>query len=143
MATGSVPVVDMGAEGAAEAIDAACRDVGFFYIVEHGVSPSLRAELDAAARDFFARPDDEKAAIAMEHAGRAWRGWFPVGGELTSGVPDLKEGLYFGAEMGADHPRVQAGIPLQGAKLFPARPSALRDLVLSYMEEMTRVGQAV
>ena len=26
------------------------------------------------------------------------RGWFPVGGELTSGVPDLKEDLYVGEE---------------------------------------------
>ena len=28
----------------------------------------------------------------MTHGGRAWRGWFPVGGELTSGAPDMKEG---------------------------------------------------
>ena len=40
----------------------------------------------------------------MARGGRAWRGWFPVGGELTSGVPDLKEGIYFGAELPADAP---------------------------------------
>jgi len=34
----------------------------------------------------------------------AWRGWFPVGGELTSGEPDRKEGVYFGAELGPDDP---------------------------------------
>ena len=45
----------------------------------------------------------------MAHGGRAWRGWFPLGGELTSGVPDRKEGIYFGAELGADDPRVRAG----------------------------------
>ena len=28
----------------------------------------------------------------MAHAGSAWRGWFPVRGELTSGMPDRKEG---------------------------------------------------
>ena len=35
----------------------------------------------------------------MARAGRAWRGWFPLGGELTSGVPDGKEGIYFGEEL--------------------------------------------
>jgi isopenicillin N synthase-like dioxygenase len=34
------------------------------------------------------------------------RGWFPVGGELTSGVPDLKEGLYVGEES------LSSGVPL-------------------------------
>ena len=43
----------------------------------------------------------------MERGGRAWRGYFPVGAELTSGRPDLKEGLYFGAELPADDPRVR------------------------------------
>jgi hypothetical protein len=32
----------------------------------------------------------------MSLGGAAWRGWFPLGGELTSGKPDQKEGYYFG-----------------------------------------------
>ena len=51
----------------------------------------------------------------MARGGRAWRGYFPVGAELTSGQPDLKEGLYFGAELGPEDPRVRAGLPLHGA----------------------------
>ena len=61
----------------------------------------------------------------MVHAGRAWRGWFPVGGELTSGRPDRKEGIYFGAEHPADHPRVVTGAALHGANLSPSRPADL------------------
>src|SRR5690349_11237642 len=109
------PVVDVAPlvdgtdpSAVAAAIDAACRSVGFFTIVGHGVDASLIDEVDALARAFFARPEDEKAAIAMARGGRAWRGWFPLGGELTSGVPDGKEGIYFGAELGRDHPRVRA-----------------------------------
>ena len=37
----------------------------------------------------------------MARAGAAWRGWFPLGGELTSGAADQKEGVYFGEELGA------------------------------------------
>ena len=127
----------------ATAIDRACRDVGFFYVVGHGVDPALLRRLDTAARAFLSLPEPEKAGIAMARGGRAWRGWFPLGGELTSGVPDLKEGLYFGAELGPDHPRVRAGTPLHGPNLFPRHPAELRDAVLAYLDAMTTLGQAV
>src|SRR5262245_8884645 len=78
-------------------LDAACRRDGFFIAVGHGVDKPLRDRLEGAAREFFALPNPEKALISMDRAGAAWRGWFPVGGELTSGVPDRKEGIYFGA----------------------------------------------
>ena len=128
---------------AAAAIDAACRDTGFFSIVGHGVDPGLRGRLDALAREFFALDNVEKAEIAMSRGGRAWRGWFPVGGELTSGIPDRKEGIYFGAELGADDSHVRTGIPLHGPNLFPRRPAALRATVLAYLETMTTLGHAV
>jgi isopenicillin N synthase-like dioxygenase len=127
----------------ASAIDAACRDHGFFTIVGHGVDPALLRDLDARARAFFALDPDEKAQIAMARGGRAWRGWFPVGGELTSGTPDRKEGLYFGAELPADDPRVRAGLPLHGPNLFPARPSGLRDTVLECLDVFTALGHHV
>jgi isopenicillin N synthase-like dioxygenase len=128
---------------AATEIDRACTEVGFFTIVGHGIDPAHLAKLDALARAFFARPDREKGEIAMARAGRAWRGWFPVGGELTSGVPDLKEGLYFGSELGPDDPHVRAGTPMHGANLFPRHPADLREAVLAHLDAMTRVGQAV
>jgi isopenicillin N synthase-like dioxygenase len=145
-----LPVIDVGplvrgddAGPTAEAIDAACREHGFFYVVGHGVDPGLQSRLDRAAREFFALPDDVKAGIAMVRAGRAWRGWFPVGGELTSGRPDRKEGIYFGAELAPDHPRVRAGVPLHGANLFPDDPADLAPSVLAYLDALTGVGHAL
>jgi len=79
----------------------------------------------------------------MERGGRAWRGFFPVGAELTSGQPDLKEGLYFGTELPGDDPRVRAGIPLHGSNLFPRQVPRLRPLVLAYLDALTLAGQAV
>jgi isopenicillin N synthase-like dioxygenase len=145
-----VPIIDLAPLRAgsdrpsvAAAIDRACREVGFFYVVGHGVDPDLCRRLDDQARAFFALPETEKAEIAMARGGRAWRGWFPVGGELTSGVPDLKEGIYFGAELDPDDPRVREGRPLHGPNLFPERPAGLRETVLAYLGEMTRLGQAI
>jgi isopenicillin N synthase-like dioxygenase len=127
----------------ADEIDRACREVGFFSVVGHGVDDRLAARLDALARDFFARPDDEKAKIAMSRGGLAWRGWFPVGGELTSGVPDSKEGVYFGAELSDDDPRVVAARPLHGRNLFPDEPAELRSVVLQWLDEMTALCHVV
>jgi isopenicillin N synthase-like dioxygenase len=124
-------------------IERACRDTGFFYVIGHGVPADLLARLDAASRAFFALPQAVKLEIAMAHGGRAWRGFFPVGAELTSGRPDRKEGLYFGTELREDDPRVRAGLPLHGRNLFPRRVPELREVVLRYLEQLTGVGQAV
>jgi len=81
--------------------------------------------------------------IAMARGGRAWRGYFPVGGELTSGKPDKKQGLYFGEELDAGDPRVRAGLPLHGANLFPEAVPELKTAVLRFMEEATRSAHAI
>jgi isopenicillin N synthase-like dioxygenase len=150
--TGSaIPVIDVGplvgrsgdVEATAASIDDACRRHGFFVVVGHGVDPAATRRLVASAREFFARPEPEKAEIAMARGGRAWRGWFPVGGELTSGSPDRKEGLYFGAELPHDDARVLAKVPLHGPNLFPVRPAGLRAAVLDHLAAMTSLGHAL
>ncbi len=127
----------------ADEIADACTRFGFLQLVGHGIDPQLRARLHESAEAFFALPDGEKAAISMDLGGRAWRGWFPLGEELTSGVPDDKEGLYLGSELGPDDPRVRAGLPLHGPNLFPERPTDLGPTVLAWMDAVTHVGRAV
>ena len=127
----------------ARRIGEACERFGFLQVVGHGIDASLRSRLHDAAEQFFALAEEEKERVAMRHGGPAWRGWFPLGGELTSGVPDDKEGLYFGTELPPDHPAVVEGRPLHGPNLFPERPAELRELVLEWMAAVTRVGRAV
>src|SRR5919199_824368 len=152
--TAPLPVIDMSAllpgrgraaerKTVARAIEVACRDSGFFYVTGHGVAGETLRRLQQASRRFFALPHEAKMAIAMARGGRAWRGYFPVGGELTSGKPDLKEGLYFGTELPADHPRVRAGWPLHGANLWPAELPELRAAVLRYMAAAMRAAHAL
>ena len=132
-----LPVIDLRGPDLPARIEAACRSTGFFYVSGHGVSPTLRSDLDSAARKFFSLPENEKREIEMARGGRAWRGWFPVGGELTSGEADLKEGLYFGTE------EPPGPLPLHGPNLFPLQVPSLRPLVLAYLDELTRVAQDV
>ena len=137
------PLVTPGADTAevADRIDRACRELGFFRVTGHGVDPTLLADLDHAARAFFARPDDEKERFAMAHAGPAWRGWFPLRGEITSGRPDRKEGLYVGLDHASDHPLVRAGTPLHGRNLLP--DGELRRSVDAWLSALRPVADAI
>lgn len=145
-----LPLVDVaplldgsGVTDVARHLDDACRRFGFACITGHGLPPEQLRDLLRLASEFFALPDDAKTEIAMQHAGRAWRGWFPVGGELTSGIPDGKEGIYFGEELPADHPAVVAGLPLHGPNLFPDNPAQMGPAVLDWMDAMTDLGQTL
>ena len=74
--------------------------------------------------------------------GKAWRGYFLPETELTSGKPDLKEGLYFAEDLPADHPKVKAGIPLHGANLYPDIPGFDR-VVLHYFEQISALAETL
>lgn len=152
MATDHLPVIDVsplfgGDEAArrktANQIGAACRDLGFFYASGHAITPQTLGSLTEASHRFFALPHSEKTKIAMSSGGRAWRGFFPVGGELTSGRPDIKEGVYFGEELGADDPRVRAGLPLHGGNLFPSAVPELETSVTAFMTQAERSAHAI
>jgi isopenicillin N synthase-like dioxygenase len=144
----NVPIVDVGdlvsgsssGQAVAERLGRAGRDCGFFYAVGHGVDESLQTRLRDLSREFFAKDTETKMRIRMALGGRAWRGYFRVGDELTSGKPDQKEGVYFGDERPADDPLVMAGTPLFGPNLFPAEPDSFKEAVLQYMAELTRLG---
>lgn len=137
----SIPIVDLSKdqEEVAAAVHRASCESGFFYVIEHGVDEVLQRRLEQLCQQFFQADEATKMQIRMALGGKAWRGYFPVGGELTSGKPDLKEGLYLGTELPADHPQVKAGVPLHGANLFPAIPG-FRDTILEYMDAVTGLG---
>src|SRR5215471_8906159 len=144
-----IPIIDVSELAAggssqravAERLGGACRESGFFYVVGHGADAALQGRLRDLSREFFAQDLETKLAIRMDLGGRAWRGYFRVGDELTSGRPDQKEGLYFGAELPAGHPLVRAGTPLHGPNLFPAELPDFREVVLDYLAALTQLGQ--
>jgi isopenicillin N synthase-like dioxygenase len=146
----SVPVIDVSAlvagtpaqAAVAAEIGRACRSQGFFYVTGHGVDQAVCDRLAAASRRFFALDETAKMPWRMSLGGRAWRGYFPAGGELTSGRPDWKEGLYLGSELPDDHPLVRARTPLHGRNLFPSVPE-FREAVLGYLDALTRLGHTL
>ena len=142
-----LPLIDLRAapDEVARGIGEACRAHGFFYVVGHSIDESLAQRLEASSHRFFALPQEAKARYAMPLGGRAWRGWFPLGGELTSGRPDWKEGLYLGTELDEAHPRVAAGVPLHGPNLIPGDDvlPGFRRTILDWMAAVTALGHRV
>jgi isopenicillin N synthase-like dioxygenase len=149
----NLPIVDVSAlvdphatpaarAAVARELDAAARRFGFFYASGHGVDAGLIERTVGLARLFFAQDESFKLRIPMSAGGRAWRGYFPLAGELTSGRPDWKEGLYLGTELPADHPRVREGVVLHGANLWPDL-DGFRDAVIAYLDALERLGHAL
>ena len=144
----TLPIIDIeplvtkavGQKEVAKQINAACVKEGFFYIKGHGISEKLQSQLDQISHNFFNLDPDLKLRMKMELGGRAWRGYFRVGDELTSGEPDLKEGIYFGAELPKSDPRVHERLPLHGANLFPAELPEFKQVVLDYITALTELG---
>lgn len=140
-------LVDAGSSPAdrlavARQLDAAATRHGFFYAKHHGVDASLIDRLVQLAWRFFRQDEATKLRIPMSAGGRAWRGFFPLGGELTSNRPDWKEGLYLGSELGPEHPRVREGVILHGPNLWP-EIEGFRETVLAYLDATERLGHAL
>ena len=64
----------------AQKIGRACRHIGFFYVINHGVPQSLIDETFAQAKRFFDLPAERKEEISIERSA-IHRGYFSLGGE--------------------------------------------------------------
>jgi isopenicillin N synthase-like dioxygenase len=131
----SIPVIDISSSKSVLELSEALKEIGFCYIKNHGISLELQNGLFQQFRSFFDETLNVKTEIAMKHAGLAWRGYFPLGGELTSGRPDQKEGIYYGLEG-------KPGLPMHGKNLWPAgsKHTQLKPSVLKYIDETSVLG---
>ncbi|WP_433765297.1 isopenicillin N synthase family dioxygenase [Pseudomonas putida] len=119
----------------------AARDVGFFYLTGHGIDADVLKQVQASARQFFALPDSEKAAVGMINSPH-FRGYNRAASEITRGKPDLREQFDLGAERDV-LPQDQHSphwARLQGPNQWPAALPALKPLLLDWQQAMTRMS---
>lgn len=148
MTTTQLPVLDLGALDGDSRVRAdflarlrqAAREVGFFYVRNHGVPRELNERALASAIAFFALPEAEKQAIAMVRSPH-FRGYTRAGGEITRGRPDWREQIDVGAEREAlpRRPGAPAWTRLQGPNQWPASLPEFRDAVLRWQDAVTEV----
>ena len=122
----------------------AAHDVGFFYVVGHGVDRAVTDDVLAAAREFFALPVEERLAIENVNSPQ-FRGYTREGTEYTAGSPDQRDQLDVGPErepltLGPDDP---AYLRLIGPNQWPTGVPSLKPAVLRWLAEADRVGRSV
>jgi isopenicillin N synthase-like dioxygenase len=152
---GHVPQLDLRGFDAGESQRAqflaelriAAHEVGFFYLVGHGVEPPLLRDLLESAKRFFALPEADKLAIEMIHSPH-FRGYNRVASERTRGMPDWREQIDIGPER-AVLPRAAGSPPwarLRGPNQWPAALPQLRAVVtrwqIACMQVLTRILRA-
>jgi isopenicillin N synthase-like dioxygenase len=138
----AIPIIDLaamregeaGLDAVAKKIGAACRDVGFFYVVNHGVDAELLAETFAQSKRFFALPLATKQEIAIEKVGGN-RGYIAVLHEALDPAQgaDMKESFNVGLELAPDDPEILARAPFRSLNAWP-NVEGFRATVLAYYE---------
>ena len=125
----------------------ACESVGFFYVVDHGVPHDAIDAIFAAARAFFALPQELRDALDV-HRSPNFRGYVPMGFK-GSGVPQrLLEAFQIMNELGPDDPDVRAGSVMHGPNVWPAdgpgfSADAFRAAMERYHDAVWRLSERV
>lgn len=140
------PVIDLTSPAAPAEIDAACRTVGFFQVVGHGIPLDLINSVFDVADRFFGQDLDEKMAWASP-VPEVERGYSAKGTEglaYSLGVqspPDLFEAFTVGLDSpGPDRPAYHAnGTPIYEPNIWPDRPADLKQVLLDYYDQADRL----
>jgi isopenicillin N synthase-like dioxygenase len=119
---------------------AACRDVGFFYVVNHAVDDRLIARAFDQSRRFFALPLAERQALAIETIGgnRGYSGMLHEALDPGRG-PDMKEAFNVGLEIAPDDPDLLSKQPFRSLNAWPSLPN-FRETLLAYYDACATLG---
>ena len=130
-------------QAVARELGRACREVGFFYVTDHGVAPELMATAFADSRLFFAQPLAAKQALSIKLSPHN-RGYVAMADEKLNPAAgaDMKEAFNIGTDFPADHPDVLAGKPFRGVNFWPDLPG-WRERMLAYFEACLDLGRLI
>ena len=121
----------------------AAHEVGFFYLVGHGVPETLVCRVLDVAHKLFELPQADKDAVAMVRSPH-FRGYTRLGGELTLGEVDWREQI----DIGPERPSIGGpGKPdylwLQGPNQWPAGLPELPGIVDEWDAALSSVARTL
>ena len=148
----TLPVIDIAAlkspvlwerRRAAEALGRASRDIGFFYVIGHGVPPDLIQRVFAQSRRFFAQPSELKQTLSIKRSDNDV-GYIGLHDEqLDPSAPaDHKEAFNIGLELPPDHPAIVQARPFRGPNFWPDLPG-WRETMLDYYDRCWSAGRLI
>ena len=147
-----IPVIDLGPylSGARGAIDRttgelhfALTEIGFYFIVNHGVpSEQIQAVFRQAAR-FHALPLEKKLEVELDKHNV---GYLSIGGDTlrTSTVAtvtkaNINEAFFVARDLPSDHPDVLVDRRFRSANHWPAGLPGFREAIVAYCETMKQL----
>ena len=147
-----IPVIDLGpyladAPGAidrtAEELHFALTEIGFYFVVNHGVpAEQIDAVFREAAR-FHALPLQKKLEVKLDKHNV---GYLPMRGDTlrTSTVatvtkPNFNEAFFVARDLPSDHPEVLADRRFRSANRWPTGLPGFREAIVAYCETMEQL----
>ena len=146
MTLDSLPVLDISqldaggdaAESFRTQLREVTHDVGFFYLVGHGIPQSLIDEVLDVSRGFFALSEDEKFSIENVHSAQ-FRGYTRTGNELTNGEVDWREQIDIGEER-ETREGAEDYWRLEGPNLWPAALPELETAITEWRTQLSALA---
>ena len=152
--TPHIPVLDIGPflagvpgahEAAAGELRHALEDIGFFYLVGHGVPQQLVDCIFAETKRFHGLPLDEKIKLRLN---RSNNGYMPLRGHAqrhtslnkTPAKPNENESFFAKRERDPNDPDVIAGRDLRDPNQWPDDLPGFKEAVLEYQGAMRRLA---
>ncbi len=142
-----VPVIDISgahdpARRAALAKDMVkvAQEVGFMYVVGHGIDQKLVDDVFGMSKTFFALPDEEKRRIHLTKS-KAYRGY--IGLRERGNDPTFQGNNLEAFNCADEAPDDEPALPLRGKNLWPQRPDNFRDVVYAYFQNGYRLGETL
>ncbi|MGI9200726.1 MAG: isopenicillin N synthase family dioxygenase [Woeseiaceae bacterium] len=133
-----LPLIDLSLASKSE-IESACRDVGFMYVVGHGIPDRTVKNARDAVINYFSQPLAQKCGDAISrdnYRGYVPQGLFSPAGEETPA--DNYEAYKLHHEVAAGHP-ICTECDLYGPNKWPAI-AGFKGAVLEYWRECDRIA---
>ncbi|XP_018515364.1 probable 2-oxoglutarate-dependent dioxygenase At3g49630 isoform X7 [Brassica rapa] len=132
---------DTGVAKVVRKLDRACRDVGFFYVIGHGISESLMRKVKEMTHRFFELPYEEKLKIKITPAA-GYRGYQKIGVNYTSGKQDFHEAIDCYREF-KQGKYGETGKVLEGLNQWPENPQEYKGLMDEYINLCTDLSRNI
>jgi len=149
-----IPVIDLGpylagAPGAlertAQQLRHAMENVGFYFIINHGVPQDLVDRTFAAAERFHAQPLEDKLKLKIDEN---IVGYLPMQGATVrhsalnkNNKPNLNEAFFINRQLTPDHPDVVAKKPFRVLNRWPENLPGFREDVMAYVAATEQLGR--
>ena len=139
-----IPIIDLSHRKVTNDFRTAYSEVGFAYLIGHGVAQALIDDVFAAAVEFHALPLATKMEIELNEL---HRGFIPINTSTDRKStlanvrkPNQSESFMMMREAGPEDPDVLAGAYLAGANQWPEL-RGFRDAVVAYERAMVQLAE--